>query len=70
MKKGILIISIVSLLFIGTSGWAGEGALVVFDDPHYPPFLEFFLWGDDHGSGLTVQMGLWEDGEPILNDCH
>ena len=74
MKRGLIykkytIFLIVTLLLIGTVSWAGEGAIVVFDDPSYPPFLEYFIWDDDHGSGLTVVMALWEDVEPTLDDA-
>jgi hypothetical protein len=50
------------------SGDAGEGAIVVFDNPSYPPFVPYFIWADDHGSGLTVVMALWEGLDPILDD--
>ncbi|MEJ2364202.1 MAG: hypothetical protein P8017_05900 [Deltaproteobacteria bacterium] len=69
MKTRIIIVSLVSLLLAGTAGWAGEGALVVFDNPSYPPTLPYFMWADDHGSGLTVVMALWDDSEPILDNA-
>lgn len=74
MKRGSIyktytIFLIVTLLLIRTVSWAGEGAIVVFDDPSYPPFLEYFIWADDYGSGLTVVMALWDDSEPILDDA-
>ena len=69
MKKKLIIISLLSLLFAGGAGWAGPGAVAVFDHPSYPPFLQYFIWSDDHGSGLTVVMALWEDSDPVLDNA-
>jgi hypothetical protein len=68
--KAYTIFIVVTLLLIGVASWAGEGAMVIFDNPICP--FRVMIWGDDYGSGLTVAMALKEgyktEGECTLDD--
>lgn len=59
--KAYTMFLVVTLLLIGIVSWAGEGAMVIFDNPICP--FRVMIWGDQ-GSGLTVAMALKEDYDP------
>jgi hypothetical protein len=70
MKRALLskiytVFFIFSLLLAGNISWAGQGAMVVFDNPVCP--FRVLIWGDQD-SGLTVAMAMKENYDPD-GDC-